>query len=169
MSASTKVAGVHTCYLIIGDQKNEGWALNRALIYFTQDAAPPLPSLREYLGYGYRASVTSDQSRKVLNGKIEDLIEHSVFLFEHTLPGSEANPIGDSDGVAMRTAFLRAFQKSYQVRLLLIGEADSEALIVEIHHVVERRGRAVVKVRRARRQCAQDRSLHLSQHPRICR
>ena len=29
MSASTKVAGVHACHLTIGDQKTEGWALNR--------------------------------------------------------------------------------------------------------------------------------------------
>jgi hypothetical protein len=29
MSASTKVAAVHACHLTIGDQKTEGWALNR--------------------------------------------------------------------------------------------------------------------------------------------
>ena len=39
-----------------------------------------------------------------------------------------------------------------------MGEADIEALVVEIDHVPQSRGRTVVKIRRPRREAAQDRS-----------
>ena len=46
--------------------------------------------------------------------------------------------------------------------LLLLGESSPEPLVVEIHRIQQCRGGAVVEVRRARRQSAQDGSLDLA-------
>ncbi len=51
-------------------------------------------------------------------------------------------------------------QKCDQVRFFLIGEADSEALIVEIHHVIEGGGGAIVEIGRPRGESTQDGSFH---------
>ena len=56
MSASTKVAGVHACHLTIGDQKTEGWALNRT--------RHRLHSLRA-LGYGQQRHERARRRRGV--------------------------------------------------------------------------------------------------------
>src|SRR5208283_3370740 len=53
-------------------------------------------------------------------------------------------------------------QERYQVLGLLFGEANCEALVVEIHDIRQCGGGAVLEVRRPRRQSAQNRSLHLS-------
>src|SRR6266853_3175038 len=47
-------------------------------------------------------------------------------------------------------------EKIDQIRLLPFGESDAEPLVVKIHRVRQRRRRAVVKVRRAGGQAAQD-------------
>src|SRR5215475_1891960 len=57
---------------------------------------------------------------------------------------------------------LQRVQEIDEVRLLLDGEADGEALVVEVHHVRQGLGRTVVEVRRACREPAQDRPLELA-------
>ena len=47
---------------------------------------------------------------------------------------------------------LQRLQERHEVRLLLGGQADLEARVVELHCLLERRGRAVVEIRRARGQ-----------------
>src|SRR5262245_25467576 len=46
-------------------------------------------------------------------------------------------------------AVLQRVQEVDEVRLLLVGEADGEALVVEVDHVQQGLGRAVMEVRRA--------------------
>ena len=46
----------------------------------------------------------------------------------------------------------KRFEEVHQILLLLIGEPDIETLIVEVHRIKQRRGRAVMKVRCTRRQ-----------------
>ena len=45
---------------------------------------------------------------------------------------------------------------------MLVGEADVETLIIKLHDICQCGGGAVVEIRRARRQAAQDRSLQLA-------
>lgn len=51
-----------------------------------------------------------------------------------------------------------------QISLLLIAEAHLEALVVEVHHVEQRRRRAVVEIRPATGESAQYRALEAA-HP----
>src|SRR5208337_2793456 len=53
-------------------------------------------------------------------------------------------------------------QERYQVLGLLFGEANGEALVVEIHDIRQCGGGAVLEVRRPRGQSAEKRSVHLS-------
>src|SRR5262245_57324055 len=61
-----------------------------------------------------------------------------------------------------RCAGSQRVEEVHQILLLLIGKADAEALVVEVHRVHQRRRRAVVEIGRARRQAAQDRSFQLA-------
>ena len=58
-------------------------------------------------------------------------------------------PAGGATGT--RQISSKRLQECYQVGLLLIGETDSEALVVEIYDVLEGRRRAVMEVGRTRR------------------
>ena len=65
---------------------------------------------------------------------------------------------------------LQRFEKSDQLRFLLVGQIHSEALVVEIGDLLEVSGRAVMEKGRASRQTAQDRPLILlmsEQNPEI--
>ena len=53
-------------------------------------------------------------------------------------------------------------QKGDQIGLLLVGESDVETLIVELNDIRQRGSGAVVEIGCARRQPAQDRSLHFA-------
>src|SRR5947207_12712821 len=59
-------------------------------------------------------------------------------------------------------ALLQRAQEGDEVVLLLRGQAEVEALVVEVDGVGQRGGRAVVEVRRAADQPAKDRSLEAS-------
>src|SRR5262245_36848042 len=67
-----------------------------------------------------------------------------------------------SRGARGARAGLQGVEEVHEVGLLLVGQADGEALVVEVDHVQQRFGRAVVEERRARRQPAQDRPLELA-------
>src|SRR5579885_736002 len=58
--------------------------------------------------------------------------------------------------------FSQGLEKGGQVRFFLRRQADREAAIVELHHVLQRRRRTVVKIWGARRQSAQYRPLELA-------
>src|SRR5690349_6033490 len=58
--------------------------------------------------------------------------------------------------------WLQRLQERGQVVHLRAGETDVEAQIVEFHHIQQRGGRAVVKIRRPSRQPAQNRPLDLA-------
>src|SRR5260221_10605044 len=63
---------------------------------------------------------------------------------------------------AARPTILQRFQERDEVGLLPRGQADVEASVVEIDRLLERGRRAVVKIRRPSRECAEDRALELA-------
>src|SRR4051812_47068717 len=65
-------------------------------------------------------------------------------------------PVVEASRVSERT------QKRNQIELLLIREPDAETSIVEVNDVEQRGCPAVVEIRCARRQSAQDRSFELA-------
>jgi hypothetical protein len=54
---------------------------------------------------------------------------------------------------------LERLQERNHIRLLLISKANAEALILEVHGIVKRRGRSVMEIRRAGCQPVQNGSL----------
>src|SRR5262249_6679537 len=56
----------------------------------------------------------------------------------------------------------KCFEEVDEVFLLLLGETDAEALVIKVHHVHQRCGRAIVEVWRAGSQAPQDRSLEFT-------
>ena len=54
---------------------------------------------------------------------------------------------------------LKRVEKIDQVVFLLVREIEIESLVIEVHHVLQGGGRAVVEVRRARRQSPAAREL----------
>ena len=55
-------------------------------------------------------------------------------------------------------AISKRIEEVDEVVLLLVGEADAEALIIEVHHVLQPCSRAIVEVGSASGQSPQDRS-----------
>src|SRR5262249_21341697 len=72
----------------------------------------------------------------------------------------DGNPHATASGMRGPSDRSERAQEGDQVGLLLVAELELEARVVEVDDVVQGRGRAVVEVRGAPRQAAEDRALH---------
>src|SRR5437588_6130534 len=88
------------------------------------------------------------------HGVLGETIQHRPFSW---VPGAGLHP-----GYRCFCGSSKRVEEVHQILLLLVGQADGEAQVVEIDRIQQGRRRAVVEVGRARRQSAQDRSFDLA-------